>query len=108
MYCDKPTVNPSRLFIYYNERVIAGDVADDSGACLADGIKASPATCFFSAYFWYRGILWPSSQALQTYGACDEADYPYHDDKVSSLGVVERSDVDVDKPVFRLCCACIL
>lgn len=59
MYCDKPTVNPSRLFIYYNERVIAGDVADDSGACLADGIKA-----------------------LQTYGACDEADYPYHDDKV--------------------------
>ena len=31
---------PSRLFIYYNERVIEGTVDDDSGAMLRDGIKS--------------------------------------------------------------------
>ena len=31
---------PSRLFIYYNERVIEGTVNSDSGAMLRDGIKA--------------------------------------------------------------------
>src|SRR5437870_13626801 len=30
---------PSRLFIYYNERVIEGSVDSDSGAMLRDGIK---------------------------------------------------------------------
>jgi len=30
---------PSRLFIYYNERVIEGDVAYDNGAQIRDGIK---------------------------------------------------------------------
>ncbi len=31
---------PSRLFIYYNERVIEGTVDDDSGAMIRDGIKS--------------------------------------------------------------------
>ena len=31
---------PSRLFIYYNERVMEGTVASDSGAQLRDGIKS--------------------------------------------------------------------
>jgi len=31
---------PSRLFIYYNERVIEGTVDEDSGAMLRDGIKS--------------------------------------------------------------------
>jgi C1A family cysteine protease len=31
---------PSRLFIYYNERVIEGTTASDSGAQLRDGIKS--------------------------------------------------------------------
>src|SRR5262249_7906168 len=31
---------PSRLFIYYNERVIEGTVREDSGAMLRDGIKS--------------------------------------------------------------------
>lgn len=31
---------PSRLYIYYNERVIEGTTATDSGAMLRDGIKA--------------------------------------------------------------------
>lgn len=32
--------NPSRLFIYYNERVIEGTVNSDSGAQIRDGIKS--------------------------------------------------------------------
>ena len=31
---------PSRLFVYYNERVIEGTVSEDDGACLRDGMKA--------------------------------------------------------------------
>jgi C1A family cysteine protease len=39
---------PSRLFIYYNERVIEGDVAQDNGAQIRDGIKsvAKLGVCF--------------------------------------------------------------
>jgi C1A family cysteine protease len=35
----EPAVTPSRLFIYYNERVIEGTVNQDSGAQIRDGIK---------------------------------------------------------------------
>src|SRR5438309_5618100 len=40
-------VTPSRLFIYYNERVIESTVASDSGAQIRDGIKtvASQGVC---------------------------------------------------------------
>ena len=31
---------PSRLFIYYNERVMEGTVSSDSGAQIRDGIKS--------------------------------------------------------------------
>ena len=34
---------PSRLFIYYNERVIEGTVQSDSGAMIRDGIKSCAA-----------------------------------------------------------------
>ena len=34
-----PDFVPSRLFIYYNERVIEGTVDTDSGAQIRDGIK---------------------------------------------------------------------
>jgi C1A family cysteine protease len=37
---DLPAFTPSRLFIYYNERVIEGSVASDSGAQIRDGIKS--------------------------------------------------------------------
>jgi C1A family cysteine protease len=36
----KPDFIPSRLFIYYNERVIEGTVASDDGASIRDGIKS--------------------------------------------------------------------
>ena len=45
---------PSRLFIYYNERVIEGTVRSDSGAQLRDGIKS-----------------------VASQGACPEPDWPY-------------------------------
>jgi C1A family cysteine protease len=35
----RPSFVPSRLFIYYNERVIEGTVNEDSGAQLRDGMK---------------------------------------------------------------------
>ncbi len=36
----KPDFVPSRLFIYYNERVMEGTVASDSGAMIRDGVKS--------------------------------------------------------------------
>jgi C1A family cysteine protease len=35
-----PDFVPSRLFIYYNERVMEGTVMSDSGAMIRDGIKS--------------------------------------------------------------------
>jgi C1A family cysteine protease len=52
----KPVFTPSRLFIYYNERVIEGTVGSDSGAQIRDGIK---------------------SVAKQ--GDCPESEWPYDD-----------------------------
>jgi C1A family cysteine protease len=45
---------PSRLFIYYNERVIENDVASDAGAAIRDGIKS-----------------------VATQGDCPEDEWPY-------------------------------
>jgi C1A family cysteine protease len=46
--------NGSRLFLYYNERMIENSVSQDSGAYLHDGV-----------------------QALETYGLCTETSWPY-------------------------------
>lgn len=51
-------IDVSRLFIYYNERVIEGTVDHDAGAQLKDGIKS-----------------------LATTGVCSEAIWPYHIDR---------------------------
>jgi C1A family cysteine protease len=50
----KRSFTPSRLFIYYNERVIEHHAEQDSGAMLRDGIKA-----------------------LNQWGACPETAWPY-------------------------------
>jgi C1A family cysteine protease len=50
----KPAFAPSRLFIYYNERVMEGTVASDSGAMIRDGIKS-----------------------LAKFGDCPEKEWPY-------------------------------
>ncbi len=49
-----PFVDASRLFIYYNERVIEGTVKSDSGAMIRDGIKT-----------------------LKKQGVCSEKKWPY-------------------------------
>jgi C1A family cysteine protease len=50
----EPLVMPSRLFIYYNERVMEGTVDSDAGAELKDGIKA-----------------------VNQQGVCPESEWPY-------------------------------
>src|SRR5271167_2038866 len=50
----KPAVAPSRLFIYYNERLMEGDVSEDAGAQIHDGIKS-----------------------IATNGVCPESLWPY-------------------------------
>ncbi len=52
---------PSRLFIYYNERVIEGDVGQDAGAQIRDGIKS-----------------------INVQGACSEDLWTYSDDTTSA------------------------
>ena len=52
-FLDK-TLNGSRLFLYYNERVLDGDVGVDGGSQMSTGIRA-----------------------LQTSGLCAEATWPY-------------------------------
>lgn len=55
---DPAPITPSRLFIYYNERVMEGTVDQDSGAQIRDGIKS-----------------------IVTQGVCDESLWPYDPDK---------------------------
>lgn len=50
----KPFVDISRLFVYYNERVLEGDPDQDGGAQLRDGVKV-----------------------LNQFGACSEEVWPY-------------------------------
>ncbi len=52
---------PSRLFIYYNERVIENSVASDAGAMLRDGMKT-----------------------IAVQGVCSEHRWPYNIDKFST------------------------
>ena len=51
-----PEFTPSRLFIYFNERMIEGDVPLDGGAQIRDGVKC-----------------------LQQQGVCTENSWPYDD-----------------------------
>lgn len=51
-----PSMTPSRLFLYYNERRLEGTISDDAGAIIRDGIKT------LNKY---------------DYGICDESLWPY-------------------------------
>lgn len=54
---DCPAAQPfmgSRLFLYYNERMVENDIPDDAGACIYDGVAC-----------------------LKKYGLCAESDWPY-------------------------------
>ena len=53
-FCDNNAFTPSRLFIYYNERVLEHSIGQDAGARLSDGIRT-----------------------LETYGVCPESQWVY-------------------------------
>lgn len=55
---DDKVYSPSRLFLYYNERAIDGDINYDAGSSLSTCVKA-----------------------LETYGVCTEAAWPYNINK---------------------------
>jgi C1A family cysteine protease len=59
-----PDFMPSRLFIYYNERVLEGTIRTDAGANIRDGIKslASQGVC--------DEKLWPYKIGRFTYKPC--------------------------------------
>lgn len=57
-----PDFIPSRLFIYYNERNLEGEVGMDNGAAIRDGIKT-----------------------VLAQGACHESLWPYNESKVFTL-----------------------
>jgi C1A family cysteine protease len=68
---------PSRLFIYYNERVIEGTVNSDSGAQIRDGIKA-----------------------VASQGVCPEQEWPYDISKFTQKPSIQAySDALTDKAV---------
>jgi C1A family cysteine protease len=89
-----PAGTPSRLFIYYNERVLEGTVATDSGAQIRDGIKS-----------------------VAQWGDCPETEWPYdvnqfaveppqscYSDAAKHLAVLYES-VDQDLNDLRGCLA---
>jgi C1A family cysteine protease len=90
---------PSRLFIYYNERVIEGTVDEDSGAMIRDGIKSvskqgapheelwpydiskfrsKPSTRAYQDAMKHRAILYQRlNQTLQDLKGCLADGYPF-------------------------------
>ena len=52
--CVVPNYMGSRLFLYYNERMLENTIPDDKGAYLSDGIKC-----------------------MEKYGICEESEWPY-------------------------------
>ncbi len=90
---------PSRLFIYYNERVMEGTVASDSGAQIRDGIKSvgqqgdcpealwpysiakfedkPPAACYSNAVMHKAVIYQRVSQIVNQMKGCLASGYPF-------------------------------
>jgi C1A family cysteine protease len=74
-----PDFLPSRLFLYYNERLIEKDVEHDCGATLFDGI-----------------------QSLQTFGICSELDWPYDINKFTIKPLEECYNKALDHKVLQV------
>lgn len=69
---------PSRLFIYYNERMIEGTVSEDSGAMIRDGIKS-----------------------INSQGVCNETIWPYDISKFAVQPTFEcYQDAEKNKSVL--------
>ncbi|KAA2252693.1 C1 family peptidase [Solihabitans fulvus] len=66
---------PSRLFIYYNERAMEGNIASDSGAQIRDGVKS-----------------------VAQLGVCPETEWPYDATPAQPDGTFPPSSKAKDKP----------
>jgi C1A family cysteine protease len=68
-----PILTPSRLFIYYNERVIENSVACDSGAMLRDGMKTIAADGVCAELSWpYDPEKFADRPDAACYGAAEQ------------------------------------
>jgi C1A family cysteine protease len=70
-----PDFTPSRLFVYYNERAIEGNVGTDSGAQIRDGVKS-----------------------VATQGVCAETEWPYDGTQAGPNGQFPAGDPAGEKP----------
>ena len=66
---------PSRLFIYYNERVVEGTVNEDAGAEIRDGIKV-----------------------VNSQGVCPELNWPYNPSQFTTKPILECYDIAKQHP----------
>ncbi len=95
----KPEFTPSRLFIYYNERVIEGTADSDAGAQIRDGIKSvagqgachenlwpyqenqfaqqPPKSCYTDALAHKTVLYQRLIQTLSTMKGCLASGYPF-------------------------------
>jgi C1A family cysteine protease len=62
----KPEVDLSRLFVYYNERVIEGTVKSDSGAAIRDGVKSLTKQGVCTEQLWAYNIAKFASKPTTT------------------------------------------
>ncbi len=67
---DAAFIGLSRLYVYYNERLLEGTVSQDSGALISDGLRA-----------------------IQNYGVCKETLWPYN---ISQFTVKPSQDAYTD------------
>lgn len=65
-----PAFTPSRLFIYYNERVLEGTVSSDSGASISDSMKVvSTNGCPPESMWWYNTAKFTVKPSKKVYTA---------------------------------------
>jgi len=84
----KPDYRPSRLFIYYNERVVEGSVSDDSGAKLSDGIKV------VNQYGCAHENVWPYDPSLLTKKPDEKVYNDAAQHIISQTSALDGSDID--------------
>ncbi len=124
----KPGFLPSRLFVYYNERVMEGTVDSDSGAQIRDGIKSvaqlgacpendwtydiakfkdkPPGQCYKNALKCRAVTYQRVVQTLQQFKGCLASGYPFVFgftvyESFESDAVAKNGVVDMPKPAEK-------
>lgn len=83
-------VNLSRLFVYYNERVIEHSVKEDPGAIIRDGIKtlAKQGVCSESSWPYRKSVIFTKPLAKCFTEALDHQVVSYH--RILSLNQMKQ------------------